>query len=101
MKSSLAREINRILLLSAIALAAAIALSSLWPLLVALAGYIYWSTSQLFQLYRWLVREDHVEPPDSSGLWGDLYTRLEHLFRKRSEERRVGKAWRDGWRSTH
>ena len=82
MKSSLAREINRILLLSAIALAAAIALSSLWPLLVALAGYIYWSTSQLFQLYRWLVREDHVEPPDSSGLWGDLYTRLEHLFRK-------------------
>ena len=88
MKVSLAREFNRLLLLCIIALAAAIALSSLWPLVIALVAYIYWSTSQLFQLYEWLVREDHVEPPDSSGLWGELYTRLEHLFRK--EQRAQG-----------
>ncbi len=82
MNVSLAREFNRLLLLSAIALAAAIALSSLWPLVIALVAYIYWSTRQLFQLYEWLVREEHIEPPDSSGLWGELYTRLEHLFKK-------------------
>jgi len=82
MKVSLAREFNRLLLLCLIALAAAVALSSLWPLVIALAAYIYWSTRQLFQLYEWLVREEHIEPPDSTGLWGELYTRLEHLFRK-------------------
>lgn len=82
MKVSLAREFNRLLLLSILALAAAVALSSLWPLVIALVAYIYWSTRQLFQLYEWLVREQHIEPPDSSGLWGELYTRLEHLFRK-------------------
>ena len=87
MKASLAREFNRLLLLSGIAVAASVALSSLWPLIGALVAYIYWSTTQLFQLYQWLVREDHIEPPDSSGLWGELYTRLEHLFRKEQRAR--------------
>jgi len=87
MKASLAREFNRLLLLCAFATAAAVALTSLWPLLLALASYIVWSTRQLFQLYEWLVREHHVEPPDSTGLWGELYTRLEHLFRKEEKAR--------------
>jgi two-component system phosphate regulon sensor histidine kinase PhoR len=47
-----------------------------------LSLYIIWSTRQLFALYAWLVREEHTEPPDSVGLWGEFYTRLEHLFQK-------------------
>ncbi|MGB1220248.1 MAG: phosphate regulon sensor histidine kinase PhoR [Alcanivoracaceae bacterium] len=82
MKASLAREVNRILLVTAAAATAAIAVNSLWPLIIGLAGYLAWSTQQLFILYRWLTSEEHTEPPDSVGLWGDLYTRLEHLFRK-------------------
>lgn len=82
MKASLAGEINRLILLVGIASLAAIALESVWPIAIALAGYIYWSVSRLFELYRWLIQEEHTEPPDSTGLWGDLYTRLEHLFQK-------------------
>lgn len=81
-RASLAKEVNRILLLMLAALAVAVLIGHLWPLVVGPLLYIFWSTRQLFALYAWLVREEHTEPPDSSGLWGEFYTRLEHLFRK-------------------
>ncbi|MCG8393573.1 MAG: phosphate regulon sensor histidine kinase PhoR [Pseudomonadales bacterium] len=82
MKASLAKEVNRIAGLILLAALAALAVGHIWPLLVGLVGYIFWSTRQLFALYSWLVRDDHTEPPDSIGLWGEFYTRLEHLFQK-------------------
>ena len=82
MKASLAKEVNRIVGLLALASVAAISVGHIWPLVVGMAGYIIWSTRQLFALYSWLVRDDHTEPPDSIGLWGEFYTRLEHLFQK-------------------
>ncbi len=82
MKASLAKEVNRIVGLVTLAALAALAVGHIWPLLVGLIGYIFWSTRQLFSLYSWLVRDDHTEPPDSIGLWGEFYTRLEHLFQK-------------------
>ena len=82
MKASLAKEVNRIAGLIALAALAALAVGHIWPLLVGLVGYIFWSTRQLFALYSWLVRDDHTEPPDSIGLWGEFYNRLEHLFQK-------------------
>ncbi len=87
MKSKLVSEINRILILSGIGALAGISLDSLWPVVIALAGYIVWHVRQLFELYSWLTRKEHTEPPDSSGLWGDLYTHLEHLFRKERRAR--------------
>jgi len=82
MKASLGKEVNRIVILVAVSVAVCLALGSVWPLVAGLALYIIWSTRQLFALYAWLVREEHTEPPDSVGLWGEFYTRLEHLFRK-------------------
>ena len=82
MKASLAKEVNRIAGLIFLATLAALAVGHIWPLLAGLVGYIFWSTRQLFALYSWLVRDDHTEPPDSIGLWGEFYTRLEHLFQK-------------------
>lgn len=92
MKSKLASEVNRILILSGIATLAGISLNSLWPVVIALAGYIAWHLRRLFELYSWLTQKEHTEPPDSSGLWGDLYTHLEHLFRKerRAQEELAG-----------
>lgn len=87
MKASLAREFNRLLLLVVVAGIAALSFNSLWPIVLALGAYIFWSTRQLFGLYEWLTREQHEEPPDSSGLWGELYTRLEHLFRQEKRAR--------------
>ncbi len=82
MKASLAKEVNRIVGLILLSVVAALAVGHIWPLIVGLLGYIIWSTRQLFGLYSWLVRDDHTEPPDSIGLWGEFYTRLEHLFQK-------------------
>ncbi|MZR63182.1 phosphate regulon sensor histidine kinase PhoR [Alcanivorax sp. DP30] len=82
MKASLAKEVNRIIGLLALASIAAISVGHIWPLIAGMVGYIIWSTRQLFALYSWLVRDDHTEPPDSIGLWGEFYTRLEHLFQK-------------------
>ena len=82
MKASLGKEVNRIIILVVLAVAVCLALRSIWPLVAGLALYIVWSTRQLFALYAWLVREEHTEPPDSVGLWGEFYTRLEHLFQK-------------------
>ncbi len=82
MKASLGKEVNRIVILVAVSVAVCLALRSIWPLVAGLALYIIWSTRQLFALYAWLVREEHTEPPDSVGLWGEFYTRLEHLFQK-------------------
>ncbi|EKF73411.1 phosphate regulon sensor protein PhoR [Alcanivorax hongdengensis A-11-3] len=82
MNASLAKEVNRIIGLIGLSLLAAILVGHFWPLIVGLLGYIIWSTRQLFGLYRWLTQEDHTEPPDSNGLWGEFYTRLEHLFQK-------------------
>lgn len=82
MTPKLASEVYRILTLSGIAALAGISLSSLWPVVIVLAGYIIWHLRRLLELYSWLTQKEHTEPPDSSGLWGDLYTNLEHLFRK-------------------
>lgn len=82
MKASLAKEVNRIVLLVAVSLVACAVARHLWPLIVGLSLYIFWSTRQLFALYAWLVSEDHDNPPDTVGLWGEFYVRLEHLFRK-------------------
>ncbi len=86
MKASLGKEVNRIVILVTVSLAVCLALRSIWPLVAGLSLYIIWSTRQLFALYAWLVREEHTEPPDSVGLWGEFYTRLEHLFQ---QERRA------------
>ncbi|ASK35756.1 phosphate regulon sensor histidine kinase PhoR [Alcanivorax sp. N3-2A] len=86
MKASLAKEVNRIIMLMLASLAAAVLAGHLWPLVAGPVLYIIWSTRQLFALYAWLVREEHTEPPDSVGLWGEFYTRLEHLFQ---QERRA------------
>ena len=51
MKSSLAKEVNRIIVLIALSLVAALAIQNIWPLVVGLLGYIVWSTRQLFALY--------------------------------------------------
>lgn len=82
MKSKVAAEMTRLGLLAVFAAALCWSFNSLLPLLLACGSYIGWHLYQLFRLYAWLVQENHTEPPDSIGIWADLYTRFEHLFRK-------------------
>ncbi|MDX1802773.1 MAG: phosphate regulon sensor histidine kinase PhoR [Alcanivorax sp.] len=82
MKASLVKEINRIIIMLVLSLAAALAFGHLWPLVAGPLLYIAWSTRQLFRLYAWLIQEDHTDPPDRNGLIGEFYTRLGKLFRQ-------------------
>lgn len=86
MNPALAREINRLLALSGAAALAALFLHSLWPLVAALLVYAGWHLHHLWQLYRWVARGAE-EPPDNSGLWGELTQRLEQLFKREEQAR--------------
>ncbi len=86
MNSGLAREINRLLALTGVAALVALFLHSLWPLAAALLVYAGWHLHHLWQLFRWVARGAE-EPPDNSGLWGELTQRLEQLFKREEDAR--------------
>ncbi|MBE7376207.1 phosphate regulon sensor histidine kinase PhoR [Pseudomonas lopnurensis] len=54
-----------------------------WMLLLGLAGYLGWTLRQLLRLQKWLRRSDPDEPPpDSAGIWGDVFDNLYQLQRR-------------------
>lgn len=51
-----------------------------WVLVLGLAGYLAWTLRQLWRLSCWLKNSTHgVEPPESSGLWGEVFDSLYQL----------------------
>lgn len=83
MKSRLASEINRILILSGIAALAGVSLDSLWPVVIALAGYIVWHVRQLFELYSWLTQKEHTEPRTAPAC-GAIFTPTSNICSARN-----------------
>ena len=54
-----------------------------WALVIGLSGYLAWTLRQLLRLQRWLRRSDPDEPPpDSAGIWGDVFDNLYQLQRR-------------------
>ncbi len=54
-----------------------------WALVLGLTGYLIWTLRQLLRLQRWLRRADPDEaPPDSAGIWGDIFDSLYQLQRR-------------------
>ncbi|MCQ4302504.1 PAS domain-containing sensor histidine kinase [Stutzerimonas frequens] len=54
-----------------------------WALVIGLSGYLVWTLRQLLRLQRWLRRSDPDEPPpDSAGIWGDVFDNLYQLQRR-------------------
>ena len=54
-----------------------------WALVLGLSGYLIWTLRQLLRLQRWLHRSDPDEPPpDSAGIWGDVFDNLYQLQRR-------------------
>lgn len=59
-----------------------------WAIAAALAGYLGWSTWQLLRLYQWLKTHQSDEaPPDSYGLWGEVFDSIYHLQRRNQKAR--------------
>ena len=54
-----------------------------WVLVIGLSGYLVWTLRQLLRLQRWLHRADPDEPPpDSAGIWGDVFDNLYQMQRR-------------------
>ncbi len=60
-----------------------------WSLVVVLACYLLWVLQQLVRLFQWLKRAAPDElPPESSGLWGEVFDEIYRL-QKRNERQRA------------
>src|SRR5690606_31781088 len=53
-----------------------------WPLALGLASYLSWNLYQLGRLQRWLKEQPDEPPPDSHGIWGDIFDSLYQLQRR-------------------
>lgn len=53
-----------------------------WFVAGALALYLAWFTAALVKLHRWLNSGSLTEPPDSFGLWGEIFDSIYRLQRR-------------------
>ncbi len=50
-----------------------------WTLVVVMSGYICWTLYQAFRLHSWLYQSKITVPPESSGLWGEIFDGIHRL----------------------
>lgn len=83
-------ELKRLLLLMAAAAVTGLVLGELTlALLIALALYVAVNLFQLRRLHLWLTRntaDDHSDPPESFGIWGDIF---DGIYRLQNQERKA------------
>ncbi len=80
-------EITRLALLvgAAALLGSAMGLGP-WLVVIATSGYALWSLYHLHQLNHWLLHGQEQEPPEATGLWGQV---LDLIFQIQREDREV------------
>jgi two-component system phosphate regulon sensor histidine kinase PhoR len=79
-----------VLLAAASLLLGALSGAYAWSLTLAMALYLGWTLYRLWQMQHWLkTHQDQEEPPQSEGLFGEIYDSLYHRQRRsrRSRER--------------
>lgn len=57
-----------------------------WSLWLSSLLYIAWTLFQLSRIQAWISHKDGSEPPESSGLWGELFDGIYHLQRQSRQE---------------
>lgn len=89
MHNGLKTEIYRIFLISFSALVFGVMTGFVWPSLL-LAGLLYsiWLLYQTSRFYHWLASDFEDLPPDSNGLWGDIFEALYKSHKERQESQR-------------
>ena len=50
-----------------------------WILILFLGCYLAWSLTQSYRLHQWLYHSDVTSPPESAGLWGDIFDGIHRL----------------------
>ncbi len=69
-------------------------LFGLWPwgTLLVLAAYIGWQFRQLYRFITWIRYGKRDEPPEASGVWGDLVSEHYRLYqRNRRRKKKIAK----------
>jgi len=57
-------------------------------LLLAVLGYLGWTFYNLYHLRRWLSIGRKYHPPDSLGIWGDIFTEIFRLQRRNKKRQK-------------
>lgn len=81
-------EIRRLVLFSVVCLL--VAWLSGHFLLVLGVGVTFYLASMVWQMWRlnrWLVRKNDEQPPEASGIWGDVFDNIYHLQRHQLQEK--------------
>ncbi len=91
MSKPLATEFWRITAIGLAALVAGLAIDEvLLVLLLAVVGYLAWHLRHVFRLARWLLQDPEGDPPQASGIWGEVFHRIYGLQqRHRKRERKM------------
>ncbi len=56
-------------------------------LLISISVYLIWNLYNIYQLLKWLAIGKRINPPDSYGVWGDIFY-LIHNLQKRHQRRK-------------
>lgn len=57
-------------------------------LLLYVLGCLYWQCYQLYQFHNWLRHSGRAAPPESSGVWGDVFDAVYRLQKKQRKSKR-------------
>lgn len=58
-----------------------------WFIAGTLAIYLLWTLAELLKLHRWLNAENPGHPPDSFGLWGEIFDGIYRLQKREQSAR--------------
>ena len=57
-------------------------------LLLSVAGYLVWHLYNLYRLIRWLRAGKGYEPPESSGLWDEVFESIHRLIQRNRKRKK-------------
>ncbi|WP_020207584.1 phosphate regulon sensor histidine kinase PhoR [Gilvimarinus chinensis] len=82
-------ELKRLAVVLAIAFVIGLLLDQLaWTLVACTFWYIGWNLWQMLRLNIWLQGKRKAQPPESTGLWGDVFDAIYHLQRRQKREKK-------------
>ncbi|MDO3388634.1 phosphate regulon sensor histidine kinase PhoR [Gilvimarinus sp. SDUM040013] len=82
-------EVKRLIVATAIAGIIGLLVDQLaWALLLTAAWYIGWNLWQMLRLSIWLQGKRKAQPPESTGLWGEVFDAIYHLQRRQKREKK-------------
>lgn len=82
-------ELRRLILILIVCLGIGLLTSQLdWVLFLGVLSYVIFMLYQMRKLNQWLLDQNATEPPEASGIWGDIFDNIYNLQRHQQAETR-------------